>query len=140
MNLLEKFEQQQMAKLLEGKTIPDFRPGDTVKVNVKVVEGNRTRLQAFEGVCIARAGGGINQNFTVYKVAYGDIVERVFQLFSPLVESITVLRRGSVRRAKLYYLRDLSGKASRIEDRTNRMKHINVTVGKKAPKTQPSAA
>lgn len=140
MNLLEKFEQQQMAKLLEGKTIPDFRPGDTVKVNVKVVEGNRTRLQAFEGVCIARAGGGINQNFTVYKVAYGDIVERVFQLFSPLVESIAVLRRGSVRRAKLYYLRDLSGKASRIEDRTNRMKRINVTAGKKTAKVQPSAA
>ncbi len=139
MNLLEKFEQQQMEKLLEKKTIPDFRPGDTLRVNVKVVEGNRTRLQAFEGVCIARAGGGINQNFTMYKVAYGDIVERVFQLFSPLVESIAVLRRGRVRRAKLYYLRDLSGKAARIEDRTNRMKYVNAT-GKKTEKVQAAPA
>jgi large subunit ribosomal protein L19 len=138
MNLLEKFEQQHMTKLLEGKTIPDFRPGDTLRVNVKVVEGNRTRLQAFEGVCIARAGGGINQNFSMYKVAYGDIVERVFQLFSPLVESITVLRRGRVRRAKLYYLRDLSGKAARIEDRSNRMKYINASA--KPAKTKASPA
>jgi large subunit ribosomal protein L19 len=132
MNLLEKFEQKHTEKLLESKIIPDFRPGDTIRVNVKVVEGSRTRLQAFEGVCIARSGGSINKNFTVYKVAYGDVIERVFQLFSPLVESISVLRRGRVRRAKLYYLRHLSGKASRIEDRTNRMKLVNAENKKKS--------
>src|SRR6185369_17231237 len=110
MNLLKQLEQEQIAKLTANKEIPDFGPGDTVIVNVKVVEGERTRLQAYEGVCIARSGGGINESFTVRKISYGEGVERVFPLYSPLVDSIKVVRRGKVRRAKLYYLRGLRGK------------------------------
>ena len=110
MNLLKQLEQEQIAKLTANKEIPDFGPGDTVIVNVKVVEGERSRLQAYEGVCIARSGGGINESFTVRKISYGEGVERVFPLYSPMVDSIKVVRRGKVRRAKLYYLRGLRGK------------------------------
>src|SRR5947207_78394 len=108
MNLLKQIEQEQIAKLSANKEIPDFAPGDTVIVNVKVREGDRTRLQAYEGLCIARSGGGINESFTVRKISYGEGVERVFPLYSPMVDSIKVVRRGKVRRAKLYYLRRLS--------------------------------
>jgi len=119
MNLIKQLEQEQMTKL--GKTIPPFEPGDTVSVNVKVVEGERTRIQAYEGVCIGRSGSGINENFTVRKISYGEGVERVFPLYSPLVDSIKVVRRGKVRRAKLYYLRGLRGKSARIvEKKTDR--------------------
>lgn len=117
MNIIEQLDQEQMAKLANGKTIPNFAPGDTLQVNVKVVEGTRERLQAYEGVCIARAGGGLNENFTVRKISYGEGVERVFPLYSPLVDSIKVVRRGRVRRAKLYYLRGLRGKAARITEK-----------------------
>ena len=117
MNLLKQLEQEQIAKLTANKEIPDFGPGDTVIVNVKVVEGERSRLQAYEGVCIARSGGGINQSFTVRKISYGEGVERVFPLYSPLVDSIKVVRRGKVRRAKLYYLRGLRGKRARITEK-----------------------
>ena len=117
MNLLKQIEQEQITKLTAGKEIPDFAPGDTVIVNVKVVEGERSRVQAYEGVCIARAGGGINQSFTVRKISYGEGVERVFPLYSPMIDSIKVVRRGKVRRAKLYYLRGLRGKSARISER-----------------------
>ena len=117
MNLLKQLEQEQIAKLTANKEIPDFGPGDTVIVNVKVVEGERSRLQAYEGVCIARSGGGINESFTVRKISYGEGVERVFPLYSPLVDSIKVVRRGKVRRAKLYYLRGLRDKKARITEK-----------------------
>ena len=116
MNLLKQIEQEQIEKLTAGKEIPDFGPGDTVIVNVKVVEGERSRLQAYEGVCIARSGGGINQSFTVRKISYGEGVERVFPLYSPMIDSIELVRRGKVRRAKLYYLRGLRGKKARISE------------------------
>ncbi len=115
MNLIQQLEQEQAAKL--GKDIPDFGPGDTVIVNVKVVEGERTRVQAYEGVCIGRSGAGLNENFTVRKISYGEGVERVFPLYSPMVDSIKVVRKGRVRRAKLYYLRGLRGKSARITAR-----------------------
>ena len=117
MNLLKQIEQEQITKLTANKEIPDFGPGDTVIVSVKVVEGERSRLQAYEGVCIARSGGGINQSFTVRKISYGEGVERVFPLYSPMVDSIKVVRRGKVRRAKLYYLRGLRGKKARITEK-----------------------
>ena len=120
MNLIKQLEQEQMAKLSAGKEIPDFGPGDTVLVNVKVVEGDRTRVQAYEGVCIGRSGGGLNENFTVRKISYGEGVERVFPLYSPMVDSIRVVRRGKVRRAKLYYLRQRRGKSARISERQER--------------------
>ena len=116
MNLIHELEQEQIAKLSTGKEIPDFGPGDTVLVNVKVVEGERTRIQAYEGVCIGRAGSGLNENFTVRKISYGEGVERVFPLYSPMIDSIEVVRRGKVRRAKLYYLRGLRGKKARISE------------------------
>ncbi len=119
MNIIEQLEKEQVAKLSADKTIPEFGPGDTVTVNVRVREGDRTRLQAYEGVCIARSGRGLNENFTVRKISYGEGVERVFPLFSPLVESIKLVRRGKVRRAKLYYLRSRRGKAARIVERTD---------------------
>jgi large subunit ribosomal protein L19 len=115
MNLLKEIENEQMAKL--GKEIPDFQPGDTLIVNVKIVEGERSRVQAYEGMCIGRAGSGINENFTVRKISYGEGVERVFPLYSPMIDSITVVRRGKVRRAKLYYLRGRRGKSARIFER-----------------------
>jgi large subunit ribosomal protein L19 len=118
MNLIQQLEQEQIARL--AKTIPDFQPGDTVIVNVKVKEGERTRVQAYEGVCIARSGGGLHESFTVRKISYGEGVERVFPLYSPLVDSIKVVRRGAVRRAKLYYLRDRRGKSARIAERAER--------------------
>jgi large subunit ribosomal protein L19 len=117
MNLLKQIENEQVAKLTAGKQIPDFQPGDTVLVNVKVVEGERSRVQAYEGVCIGRAGAGLNENFTVRKISYGEGVERVFPLYSPMIDSIKVVRRGKVRRAKLYYLRGRRGKSARIVER-----------------------
>jgi large subunit ribosomal protein L19 len=118
MNIIEELEREQIVAL--GKTIPDFEPGDTVIVNVKVREGERTRVQAYEGVCIARSGGGLNESFTVRKISYGEGVERVFPVHSPVIDSIKVVRRGKVRRAKLYYLRDRRGKSARIAERTDR--------------------
>jgi large subunit ribosomal protein L19 len=115
MNIIQELEKEQVEKLSAGKEIPDFGPGDTVLVNVKVVEGERTRIQAYEGVCIGRAGSGLNENFTVRKISYGEGVERVFPLYSPMIDSIKLIRRGKVRRAKLYYLRGLRGKKARIE-------------------------
>ncbi len=120
MNIIKELEQEQIAKLTASKTIPDFGPGDTLTVNVRVVEGDRTRVQAYEGVCIARAGAGLNENFTVRKISYGEGVERVFPLYSPMIDSIKVVRRGKVRRAKLYYLRSRRGKSARIGERTDR--------------------
>jgi large subunit ribosomal protein L19 len=117
MNLLKQLENEQMAKLSAGKEIPDFQPGDTLIVNVKIVEGERSRVQAYEGVCIGRAGSGLNENFTVRKISYGEGVERVFPLYSPMIDSIEVVRRGKVRRAKLYYLRGRRGKSARIIER-----------------------
>ena len=117
MNLIQQLEKEQADRLSAGKTIPDFEPGDTVVVNVKVKEGERTRIQAYEGVCIARAGAGLQQNFTVRKISYGEGVERVFPLYSPMIDSIKIVRRGKVRRAKLYYLRGLRGKRARISER-----------------------
>ncbi|MET0605021.1 MAG: 50S ribosomal protein L19 [Beijerinckiaceae bacterium] len=119
MNIIEQIDQEQVAKLSAGKGIPDFQPGDTVIVNVKVVEGERSRVQAYEGVCIARARSGLNQSFTVRKISYGEGVERVFPLYSPMIDSIKVVRKGKVRRAKLYYLRDRRGKSARIVERTD---------------------
>ena len=120
MNIIAALEHEQLQKLSAGKEIPLFGPGDTVIVNVKVVEGDRTRVQAYEGVCIGRSGGGLNESFTVRKISYGEGVERVFPLYSPVVDSIKVVRRGKVRRAKLYYLRDRRGKSARIVERQDR--------------------
>jgi large subunit ribosomal protein L19 len=117
MNLLQQFEAAQQARLSANRTTPTFDPGDTVRVMVKVVEGERTRTQAYEGVCIARSNRGVNSNFTVRKLSYGEGVERVFPLYSPNVAEIIVVRRGKVRRAKLYYLRGRTGKSARIEER-----------------------
>ena len=116
MNLIQIIEQEEVARLTAGKTVPEFQPGDTVIVNVKVVEGERSRVQAYEGVCIARDGGGLQESFTVRKISYGEGVERVFPLHSPMIDSIKVVRRGKVRRAKLYYLRGLRGKKARISE------------------------
>ena len=124
MNIIQTLEKEQIAKL--GKTIPPFQPGDTVVVNVKVVEGERKRVQAYEGVCIARSGGGIQESFTVRKISYGEGVERVFPVHSPMIDSIKVIRTGKVRRAKLYYLRDRRGKSARIAER-----QVNKPVDKK---------
>ena len=117
MNLLQQIEQEQVDKLAAERAVPDFRPGDTVKVSVKVVEGDRERVQAFEGVCIARKNAGINSNFTLRKISYGEGVERVFPLYSPRLTAIEVVRRGAVRRAKLYYLRGRTGKSARITEK-----------------------
>ncbi|PSC04757.1 50S ribosomal protein L19 [Alsobacter soli] len=117
MDIIQQLEKEQAERLASARGIPDFRPGDTVQVNVKVVEGERTRVQAYEGVCIARNGGGLNESFTVRKISYGEGVERVFPVYSPLIESIKVVRTGKVRRAKLYYLRDRRGKSARIAER-----------------------
>src|SRR5271165_3493638 len=117
MNLLQKLEQEQVEKLSQGRPVPEFGPGDTLKVSVKVVEGERERIQAFEGVCIARRNAGLNSSFTLRKISYGEGVERIFPLHSPRITAIEVVRRGAVRRAKLYYLRGLTGKAARIAER-----------------------
>ena len=118
MNIIQQLEKEQVEKLSAGKDIPDFQPGDTVLVNVKVVEGDKSRVQAYEGVCIGRSGGGLNENFTVRKISYGEGVERVFPVYSPMVEGVEIVRRGKVRRAKLYYLRDRRGKSARISENT----------------------
>ena len=120
MNLIQTLENEQREKLSAGRTIPDFAPGDTVIVNVKVKEGERTRVQAYEGVCIGRHGGGLNESFTVRKISYGEGVERVFPIYSPMIDSIKLVRRGKVRRAKLYYLRGLRGKSARIVEKQDR--------------------
>ncbi len=132
MNTLERLEAEQVEKLGAERRIPEFAPGDTLRVNVKVVEGARERLQAFEGVCIARKNAGVNSSFTVRKISYGEGVERVFPLYSPRVESIEVVRRGKVRRAKLYYLRGRRGKAARITERTG------VRIGKGGAAKKPA--
>ena len=118
MNLLQTLEAEQIAKLIAARPVPKFEPGDTVRVSVKVVDGERERIQAFEGVCIARKNAGINSNFTLRKISYGEGVERIFPLYSPRITAIEVVRRGAVRRAKLYYLRGLTGKAARIAERS----------------------
>ena len=128
MNIIETLDAENAAKLSAGRKIPEFSPGDTVVVNVKVSEGDRTRIQAYEGVCISRNGGGINENFTVRKISYGEGVERVFPIYSPNIDSVKVLRRGKVRRAKLYYLRDRRGKSARIVERVDN----SANSGKKA--------
>ncbi len=117
MNIIEQLDQEQAEALAAARPIPEFAPGDTVRVNVKVKEGSRERVQAYEGVCIARSGGGLHESFTVRKISYGEGVERVFPVYSPLIESIQVVRRGKVRRAKLYYLRGRRGKSARIAER-----------------------
>ena len=121
MNIIAQLEKEQMAIVAAKRQLPDFAPGDTVIVNVKVVEGERTRVQAYEGLCISRSGGGLNESFTVRKLSYGEGVERIFPVYSPLIDSVKLVRRGKVRRAKLYYLKGLTGKAARIvEKQTNR--------------------
>ena len=117
MNVIEQLRKEEAERLLANKKIPEFRPGDTVRVNVRIKEGERERVQAYEGVCIARGGQGVDENFTVRKISFGEGVERVFPLLSPMIESIEVKRRGVVRRAKLYYLRDRRGKSARIAER-----------------------
>ena len=119
MNTIQEFESEQLAKLAQDSQIPEFAPGDTVRVNVKVVEGERERIQAFEGICIARKNAGLRSSFTVRKISYGEGVERIFPLYSPNVAGVEIVRRGDVRRAKLYYLRDRSGKSARIAERTD---------------------
>jgi large subunit ribosomal protein L19 len=138
MNIIEQLEKEQAAALSKQRKVPEFGPGDTLRVNVKVVEGERTRVQAYEGVCIGRSGGGVNENFTVRKISYGEGVERVFPVHSPLIDSIEVVRRGRVRRAKLYYLRGLRGKAARIAERQEvRGKKAEAFKGFKRPKGEP---
>ena len=117
MNILQQLEAEQIARLTEARAVPEFQPGDTLRVMVKVVEGERTRVQAYEGVCIARSNKGLGSNFTVRKISYGEGVERVFPLYAPTIAEIAVVRRGDVRRAKLYYLRGRSGKSARIAER-----------------------
>lgn len=119
MNIIEQMEQEQIAKATDARGVPEFAPGDTIRVNVKVVEGTRERVQAFEGVCIGRRNSGLNSSFTVRKISYGEGVERVFPLFSPSIDGIEVVRRGDVRRAKLYYLRGRTGKRARIAEKTD---------------------
>jgi large subunit ribosomal protein L19 len=139
MNIIEQLEKEQVAALSKKRKVPEFGPGDTVRVNVKVVEGERSRVQAYEGVCIGRAGGGLNENFTVRKISYGEGVERVFPVHSPLIDSIEVVRRGRVRRAKLYYLRGRRGKAARIAERQEMKggKKAEGFKGFKKPKGEP---
>ena len=122
MDIIQTLEKEQADRLAAARAIPDFQPGDTLQVNVKVKEGERTRVQAYEGVCIARSGAGINESFTVRKISYGEGVERVFPVYSPMVESVEIVRRGKVRRAKLYYLRDRSGKSARIKEKLDTKK------------------
>jgi large subunit ribosomal protein L19 len=127
MNILDKIGKSQMEAVTEQRAIPEFGPGDTVKISVKVVEGSRERVQAFEGVCIGRSNRGVNSSFTVRKISYGEGVERVFPLYSPKIQAIEVVRRGAVRRAKLYYLRGRTGKAARIAEKTTRTSATNAS-------------
>ena len=124
MNIIETLEAEQIAKLTAARAVPEFRAGDTLKVMVRVVEGERTRIQAYEGVCIARSNKGISSNFTVRKISYGEGVERVFPLYAPTISEIVVMRRGDVRRAKLYYLRGRSGKSARIAERARDVREV----------------
>ncbi len=128
MNVIDKIQKDQMDKIIAERAIPDFSAGDTIKVDVKIVEGDKERVQAFEGLCIARNGGGLNESFTVRKISYGEGVERIFPIFSPKIAGITVLKKGKVRRAKLYYLRDRRGKSARIVEK--------IQVSKKDTKAQ----
>ena len=128
MNVIDKIQKDQMDKIIAERAIPDFSAGDTIKVDVKIVEGDKERIQAFEGLCIARSGGGLNESFTVRKISYGEGVERIFPIFSPKIAGITVLKKGKVRRAKLYYLRDRRGKSARIVEK--------IQASKKDTKTQ----
>lgn len=137
MNSIEQFEQTHIAELTENKSIPEFQAGDTVRVNVRIIEGTVERVQAFEGVCIARKNRGLNSSFTVRKISHGEGVERVFPLYSPRLDSIEVVRRGDVRRAKLYYMRDLRGKAARIKERQQVVKAADT---KEAPKAANESA
>ena len=130
MNVIEQLEREEAQRLTAARAVPDFRPGDTLRVNVKIREGERERVQAYEGVCIARGGQGVDENFTVRKISFGEGVERVFPLLSPMIESIEVKRRGSVRRTKLYYLRERRGKSARIAERqTSREEASEATEG-----------
>ena len=144
MNIIQTIEAEQAAKLSAIRPVPEFQPGDTVIVNVKVKEGERTRVQAYEGVCIARNGGGINESFTVRKISYGEGVERVFPIHSPNIDSIKVIRRGKVRRAKLYYLRDRRGKSARIAERlesaSEKTARVDAAKAGKADKKAAAAA
>jgi large subunit ribosomal protein L19 len=139
MNVIDEIEQEQAVRIAEQRTVPDFAPGDTMRVNVKVVEGTRERIQAYEGVCIARAGKGLNENFTVRKISYGEGVERVFPVYSPLIASIEVLRRGQVRRAKLYYLRGRRGKSARIAEKQDFARKADIKA-KAQPETETKDA
>ena len=125
MNIIQQIEAEQVQKLVDKRPVPEFSPGDTLRVNVKVVEGTRERVQAYEGVCIARKNAGVNSSFTVRKISYGEGVERVFPLYSPRIDSIELVRKGDVRRAKLYYLRELRGKRARISERTTGRGMVN---------------
>ena len=137
MNLIQQLEKEQAAAIAAKRAVPQFAPGDTVKVNVKVVEGDRSRLQAYEGVVIGRSGSGLNENFTVRKISYGEGVERVFPVYSPLIDSIEVIRRGKVRRAKLYYLRGRTGKSARIAERQRAV--FGASEGQAVPVTEVTA-
>ena len=125
MNVIDKIEKNQMDKISSERNIPEFGAGDTIKVDVKIIEGDKERIQAFEGLCIARSGGGLNESFTVRKISYGEGVERIFPIFSPKIAGITLLKRGKVRRAKLYYLRDRRGKSARIVEKIQASKKDN---------------
>ena len=138
MNIIQQFEAEQMERLVANRPVPVFGAGDTVRVSVKVVEGERSRIQAFEGVCIARSNKGLNSNFTIRKISYGEGVERVFPLYAPTIADITVVRRGDVRRAKLYYLRGRSGKSARIAEKA-RAVSVEAAVAAPAPASDPSA-
>ena len=137
-NIIQQYEAEQIAKLTAARAVPEFIPGDTLRVSVKVVEGERTRVQAFEGVCIARSNKGLNSNFTVRKISYGEGVERVFALYAPTIAEIAVVRRGDVRRAKLYYLRGRSGKSARIAERARTV--VAPAVAAAAPATPAETA
>ena len=140
MNLIQTLEAEQIAKITETKKIPEFRPGDTLKVGVKVVEGDRSRVQNFEGVCIARSNKGVGSSFTVRKISFGEGVERVFPLYSPAIDAIEVVRRGAVRRAKLYYLRGRTGKSARIAERRDpRREAAKADQGREAAKADAKA-
>jgi len=130
MNVIDKVEKDQMDKIISERSIPEFGAGDTIKVDVKIIEGDKERIQAFEGLCIARSGSGLNESFTVRKISYGEGVERIFPIFSPKIAGITVLKKGKVRRAKLYYLRDRRGKSARIVEK------IQVTKKDNKPKVE----
>jgi large subunit ribosomal protein L19 len=140
MNILQQFEAEQIARLTAKRAVPDFSAGDTLRVAVRVVEGERTRTQAFEGVCIARSNKGVNSNFTVRKISYGEGVERVFPLYSPAIAEITVVRRGDVRRAKLYYLRGRSGKSARIAERARTAPGAGAAIAAETGPAEPEAS